>query len=173
MSIRALPLLVIAALAVGAGPRPVWDGKHSRRLPFERALSITKDPSMPLNMCHSAWARIMTLCEDGFLALHALERRRPAFLQEVRAALHRLSALLNEQRLAQRPRPNRLSHAEALAGISDPRSTAAELRACLDLLVFDIEVATRGLQARLQKGGEIRLVSAIILSWFRRFLEGR
>lgn len=166
-------LLLLGGAILGAAPFlfHLWGGKHSTKLSFEHALSIARDPGSPLRLSQPAWVRILILGEDGLASLLVLKREKPTFLLQVQTALNRLKALLDNRKLTPKSRPNVLSFAEALAGIADPGSGEAHVRACVDLIAFGLEEAARGLLVRRQKGGEPGEAASIILSRFRRFLK--
>ncbi|MFQ5506917.1 MAG: hypothetical protein ACE5F1_19270, partial [Planctomycetota bacterium] len=135
--------------------------------------AIAVDASSPEDVIQTAFGRLTILCEDGFNSLHTLKKQRPAFQPAVRSVLGRLDSLLKNRQLVRKKRPNTLSYAEALDGVVNARSSDALVQTCLDLIVYDIEEAIRGLQALLKKGGEPGEGAANFLSWFPRFLEGQ
>ena len=119
---KAIALLLLGG-ALGALPFIVmgWDGKGSRSLSMERALTLGRNSATHPASLNSLNLRLFLNCRDGFKAIRKLEKKGGAYQTAATSALGRLASLILNEKLQRKNRriPNTISYADAVARKAD------------------------------------------------------
>ena len=146
-----------------------WDGKGSRSLSMERALTLGRNSATHPASLNSLNLRLFLNCRDGFKAIRKLEKKGGAYQTAATSALGRLASLILNEKLQRKNRriPNTISYADAVALLLDPPGASKQTWDALEVVVFAIEDTTLLQQVRAKELGRIGDSASRILEMLR------